>query len=183
MAKKGKKQKSIAKAGPARKIIVQNRKARHNYQLMDTFEAGLVLLGSEVKSLREGQVNVTDGYIQFRRRRSETVRGSAGGEVGQGTSEAFLTGVNIKPYKNATHVNHEPMRARKLLLHRRELKKLEAKSNEDGLSIVVLSLYFVNGRIKCEVAVGRGKKLYDKRESIKQRDVNRQLNRERSAGN
>ena len=142
-----------------RKLIAQNKKARHDYHIEDVFEAGLVLTGSEVKSLREGRASLVDGFAQV-----------SGGE-------AFLHGVHIPEYTQATWTNHEPRRVRKLLLHRTEIDKLVHKTRESGLTIVPLSLYFKDGNAKVEIAVARGKKSYDKRHALAERDAKRETDR------
>lgn len=141
------------------KIITENKKARFNYQILETFEAGLVLMGSEVKSIREGNISLSESYISFK------------------NMEAYLQGANIKPYKSSSYNNHEPERLRKLLLHKLELHKISGKIDEKGLTAVPLKMYFKDGRIKLEIGLGKGKKMHDKRESIKERDVKRQLQR------
>jgi SsrA-binding protein len=141
------------------KYIAKNKKARHDYHLEDTYEAGMVLTGSEVKSLREGRASLVDGYAQL------------------SNGEAFLHGVHIPEYTQATWTNHEPRRVRKLLLHRREIDKLIAKMKESGLTIVPLSLYFKDGNAKVEIAVARGKKSYDKRHALAERDAKRETDR------
>jgi SsrA-binding protein len=145
------------------KLIAQNKKARHLYELLDFFEAGMALVGSEVKSLREGRVSFKDGYVSI-------VKG-----------EAWLVDVHIAPYANAGPVGqggHEPERKRKLLLHEAEIKALQIKIEQKGLTIVPVKLYFKNGRVKLEIAVGRGKKLYDRRDSLKEQAVSRDAARE-----
>ncbi|MFH0825505.1 MAG: SsrA-binding protein SmpB [Pseudomonadota bacterium] len=141
------------------KIICKNRKARYNYELDDSFEAGLCLLGSEVKSLRQGKANLSDSYARFR-----------GGE-------AFLVDAHIASYDQANRENHDPLRSRKLLLHKREIRKLTGKVTERGYSLVPLKLYFKRGKVKVELALGRGKKSYDKRESLKKKDQRREMER------
>lgn len=143
------------------KIIANNKKARHEYHISNEVEAGIVLVGTEVKSIRQGKVNMKDAYADIKR------------------GEVFLKQLHITPYKNAYYDNHEPLRSRKLLLHKREIKKLTAKVAERGFTIVPLKLYFKNGKIKVQIALAKGKKLYDKRETIKKRDVQRELDRER----
>lgn len=140
-------------------VIARNRKARHQYEVLDTFEAGLVLKGPEVKSLREGRANLGDAYAVIRR------------------GEAYLQHLHISPYEPATRENAEPTRERKLLLHRREIERLAAKVTERGLTLVPLSLYFKGGRAKVELALARGKHLYDKRETLKRRDDERDAER------
>jgi SsrA-binding protein len=135
-----------------RKVVCQNRKARHDYEILDTVEAGMVLMGSEVKSLRGGGASLVDSFAE--------VRGT----------EVFLVGANIAPYANASYLNHEPRRGRKLLLHAREIRRLDVKVREKGLTLIPLQIYFRRGRAKVEVALARGRRAYDKRERIRQRD-------------
>lgn len=144
------------------KIVAQNKKARAEYELLDRFEAGLVLTGSEVKSLRAGKMNFMDSHVRF-----------DGGE-------AFLLGAHIAPYENAGYSQHDPDRPKKLLLHRRELALLSAKVEQKGLTVVPIKLYFKNGRIKAELALARGLKLHDRREELKRRDIARETSRELS---
>ena len=143
-------------AGTGRKMIAQNRKARHDYHIDDTLEAGLVLQGTEVKSLRAGRATLVDGF----------------GEIHNG--EAFLHGVHIPEYTEGTWTNHEPRRVRKLLLNRSEIDKWERKVNERGYTIVPLALYFKDGRAKVEIALARGKKSYDKRQSLAAKQADRE---------
>ncbi len=143
------------------KIISDNKKARFNYQIVETYEAGLVLTGSEVKSIRAGQVSLREAYISFR------------------GDEAFLQGATISVYKSSSYNNHEPDRLRKLLLHRDELNKIRGKVDQKGLTIVPTKMYFKDGKVKLEIGLGKGKKLHDKRESIKSKDMDRQLRREK----
>ncbi len=138
------------------KLIASNKKAFHEYFVLDRFEAGLVLTGTEVKSLRDGHANFKDSYILLK-----------GGE-------AFLFGAHISPYSHGNLENHDPERTRKLLLHRREIEKLTTQVVEKGLTVVPLRLYFKGGRVKVEIAVVRGKKLYDKRETEKRREMDRE---------
>lgn len=144
----------------AKDINVKNRQASYEYELLDKYVAGIVLKGTEIKSIREGKVNLQDGYGYFN------------------NGELFVKGVNISPYAQGTHYNHEATRERKLLLKRSELKKLQARSEEKGLTLVPTRL-FINDRglAKMEIALGRGKKMHDKRDSIKERDVRRELDR------
>lgn len=142
-----------------RKLIAQNRKARHDYHIEDVFEAGLVLTGTEVKSLRAGRASLVDGYATL-----------TGGE-------AFLQGVHIPPYTEGTWTNHEPRRVRKLLLHKQELIRLVAKTKESGLTLVPLELYFKDGKAKVAIALARGKKSYDKRADMATRDANREVSK------
>lgn len=143
-----------------RQMIAQNRKARHDYQIEDTFEAGLVLTGTEVKSLRAGRASLIDGFA----------------EITEG--EVWLHGAHIPEYLQGTWNNHTPRRKRKLLLNRHEIDKIERRVNERGLTIVPLSMYFKDGRAKVEIALAKGKKAYDKRQSIATRDAQREATRE-----
>ncbi len=143
------------------KLIATNKKAWHNYHIDDEYEAGIVLVGSEVKAIREGRVSFKDAYADIKR------------------DEIFLRQLHISPYKYAYNANHEAMRTRKLLLHAYEIRKLASKIKEKGYSLVPLKIYFKNDKIKVLIGLGKGKKLYDKRESIKQRDVKRDMDRER----
>jgi len=138
------------------KVIATNRKAFHDYFVLQKVEAGIALTGTEVKSLREGRVNLKDSYIGFDH------------------GEAFLIGAHISPYSHGNIQNHDPERKRKLLLHRREIDRLQGQVVEKGLTIVPLRLYFKGGRVKAEIAVVRGKKLYDKRETEKRRELDRE---------
>lgn len=138
-------------------MIAQNRKARHDYAVLDAFEAGLVLTGTEVKSLREGRASLVDGFAMI----------DAG--------EVFLHGVHIPEYTQASWTNHEPRRVRKLLLHRREIERLIGKTKESGLTLVPLSLYFREGKVKVEIALARGKHSYDKRQDMARRDADREV--------
>ncbi len=142
------------------KVIATNRKAFHEYHVLETYEAGLALVGTEVKSLREGQVSFKDAYVAI------------DGE------EAWLIGCHIAPYHHGSFDNHDPERRRKLLLHRREISRLLGKVAERGLTIIPLKLYFKTGRAKLEVGLARGKKLYDKRVTIREREMRRELERE-----
>jgi SsrA-binding protein len=141
------------------KIVANNKKARHDYHLTDEMEAGIVLKGTEVKSIREGRVTIKDSY----------------GEIKNG--ELFLRQLHISPYGFAYYDNHDPLRSRKLLLHKAEIKRLIVKTKERGFTIVPLKVYFKNGKVKVQIALAKGKRLYDKRETIKARDVNRELDR------
>jgi SsrA-binding protein len=143
-----------------RKMVAQNRKARHDYHVEDTFEAGLVLTGTEVKSLRAGRASLVDGFAEVR------------------DQEVWLTGVHIPEYTQGTWTNHEPRRPRKLLLHRREIDRIDARVRERGLTLVPLSLYFKDGRAKVEIALARGKKAYDKRQAIAKREADREARAE-----
>ena len=136
--------------------IAENRKAFHDFHLLESFEAGLVLLGTEVKAIREGRVSLRDSFARVE-----------GGEV-------FLYNVNISPYSHRGYADHEPLRRRKLLLHRDEIRKLIGKTVEKGMTLVPVRLYFKNGRVKVAVNVAKGKKEYDKRETIKRRETDRE---------
>lgn len=141
-------------------IIAKNRKAFHNYFVDEKMEAGMVLTGSEVKSCRDGRVNFKDAYCDFR------------------NGELFVFLMHISPYPHAGPYNHEPERPRKLLMHRRELRRLAGKIQEKGLTLVPLAMYLKDGRIKLELGLAKGKRMYDKRAAIKERDANRQLRAE-----
>ena len=136
--------------------IAENRKAFHDYHVLDTYEAGVALLGTEVKAIREGRVNLRDSYASVER------------------GEVFLHNVNISPYSHRGYADHEPLRKRKLLLHRREILKLTGQVAEKGMTLVPLRLYFKDGRVKVALGVAKGKKEYDKRESIKAREADRE---------
>jgi SsrA-binding protein len=140
----------------AQTSIAENRKAFHDFHLLETFEAGLVLLGTEVKAIREGRVNLRDSYAR--------VEGD----------EVFLYNVNISPYSHRGYADHEALRRRKLLLHRDEIRKLIGKTVVKGMTLVPVRLYFKNGRVKVAVSLAKGKKDYDKRETIKRREVERE---------
>ena len=141
------------------KIVCKNRKARHLYELLDEYEAGLVLSGTEVKSLREGKVSLPESYA--------VVRGS----------ELYLVGCHINEYTQGNRYNHDPLRERKLLLNSREIRKITARVEEKGLTLVPLAVYFKNGWAKVRIALARGKKIYDKREDIRRREDNREAAR------
>src|SRR4029078_3870179 len=140
----------------ARKVVAQNRKARYDYAIEDTYEAGLVLTGTEVKSLREGRASLVDGFCEI------------------SDHEVWLQNAHIPEYTQGTWTNHTPRRKRKLLLHRQEIDKLERRVNERGLTIVPLSLYFKDGRAKIEIALAKGKKTYDKRHAPSERPAARE---------
>jgi len=142
------------------RTLVANRRARFSYEIQETMEAGISLMGTEVKSIRDGQANIKEAYADIR-----------GGEV-------FLVGAHISPYEQGNLNNHEPLRERRLLLKANEIKRLVGKVQEKGLTLVPLRLYLKGRLIKLELGVGRGKKLYDKRETIKQRDQEREVQRE-----
>jgi SsrA-binding protein len=139
-----------------RKLVAQNRKARHDYRIEDTYEAGLVLVGTEVKSLRAGRASLVDGFV----------------EIDNG--EAWLQGVHIPEYAQGTWTNHAARRKRKLLLNRAEIDKIERKTSEKGYTIVPLSLYFKDGRAKVEIALAKGKKSWDKRQTLREQQDNRE---------
>jgi SsrA-binding protein len=145
----------------AKKIIAVNRKARYDYFIEDEYEAGMVLKGTEVKSLRLGKANIKDAYARV-----------VDGEV-------FVYQLHIGPYPFAYYGNHDPLRTRKLLLHKQEIKRLYAKVNEKGHTLVPLKLYFKGGKVKLSIALAKGKRRYDKREAIKRRDEKRDLDRAR----
>ena len=147
-------------AEQGKKIIASNRRARHDYHIEDVLEAGLVLTGTEVKSLRAGRATLTDGY----------------GTITD--SEIWLHGVHIPEYTQGTWTNHEPRRVRKLLLHRKEIDKLASSTRERGLTLIPLSLYFKDGKVKIELGLARGKRTYDKRQDLAKRDAAREVDRE-----
>jgi SsrA-binding protein len=140
----------------AQKSIAENRKAFHDFHLLESFEAGLVLLGTEVKAIREGRVNLRDSFARVE------------------DGEVFLYNVNISPYSHRGYADHEPLRRRKLLLHRSEIKKLIGKTVEKGMTLVPVRLYFKDGRVKVSVSLAKGKKEYDKRETVKRREADRE---------
>jgi len=143
------------------KVVARNRKARHLYTIHDTFEAGLVLQGTEVKSLRDGRVTIGDSYAKLK------------------DGELWLVNCHIDEYTFGNRYNHNPTRPRKLLMTAREIRKLSGKLNEQGFTLIVLSIYFKRGWAKVEIGLAKGKKLYDRREDIKQRDAKRQMERHR----
>ncbi|PYR20390.1 MAG: SsrA-binding protein [Acidobacteria bacterium] len=140
----------------AKSTIAENRKAFHDFHLLETFEAGVVLLGTEVKAIREGRVNLRDSYARVE------------------DGEAFLYNVTISPYSHRGYADHEPLRRRKLLLHRDEIRKLIGKTVEKGMTLVPVRLYFKGGKVKVAVSLAKGKKEYDKRETIKRRETDRE---------
>ncbi len=142
------------------KIIATNKNARRYYEILDTYEAGIALMGSEVKSLRLGHVSFKDGYIRLK------------------DGQAWLVGVHIAPYEYAVYTGHEPERDRRLLLHRREIKTLGIKVEQKGLAVIPTKIYWKKGRVKVEIALGKGKKVHDRRETIKNRDIERDTARE-----
>ncbi|MFI1801546.1 SsrA-binding protein SmpB [Streptomyces sp. NPDC020379] len=149
----------MAKETTGRKLVAQNKKARHDYHILDTYECGMVLTGTEVKSLRQGRSSLADGFVQI-----------DGGE-------AWLHNVHIPEYTQGTWTNHSARRKRKLLMHRAEIDKLSSKSQETGHTIVPLALYFKDGRAKVEIALAKGKKEYDKRQTLREKQDTRESNR------
>ncbi|MEU9231308.1 SsrA-binding protein SmpB [Streptomyces subrutilus] len=146
-----------------RKLIAQNKKARHDYTILDTYECGLVLTGTEVKSMRQGRASLVDGFVSVEGR------------------EAWLYNVHVPEYSQGTWTNHSARRKRKLLMHREEIDKLERKADESGHTIVPLALYFKDGRAKVEIALAKGKKEYDKRQTLREKQDTRETNRAISA--
>ncbi|MEW1722681.1 SsrA-binding protein SmpB [Streptomyces sp. NPDC093109] len=146
-----------------RKLIAQNKKARHDYLVLDTYECGLVLTGTEVKSLRQGRASLVDGFVQI------------------DGHEAWLHNVHVPEYSQGTWTNHTARRKRKLLMHRAEIDKLESKAQESGHTIVPLALYFKDGRAKIEIALAKGKKEYDKRQTLREKQDRRETDRAISA--
>ena len=143
------------------KLICQNKKAFFNYSIEETYQAGIALLGSEVKSLRDGKVSLGDSYADIKR------------------GEVVLVDAHISPYPQANRMNHDPLRTRKLLLHRREISRLIGKVEQRGYTLIPLKFYFVNGKVKVDLGLAKGKKLYDKRETLKKRDMEREMERGR----
>lgn len=141
------------------RIAISNRRARYEYEILDSYEAGIVLLGSEVKSLRQGKANLQDSYAVLK------------------NGELWLLNMHINPYEQANRFNHDPVRTRKLLLQGSEIRKLTGKVQDKGLTLIPLKVYFKKGYAKIEIGLARGKKLHDKRDSIKQRDVEREMRR------
>ncbi len=142
------------------KILTQNRKAYHDYEILETYEAGIVLTGTEVKSCKNGQVNLKDSHIRI------------------ANGEAFLLNAHISPYEQGNYTNHEPTRTRKLLLHKREINKLAGKVQEKGLTLVPLKMYLKKNRIKLEIALAKGKKVHDKRDEIRKKDLEKEFSRD-----
>ena len=159
MSKTKKKKEKSAGGDKNERVIAQNRKARHNYHVLDSLECGIVLAGSEVKSLRQGSLSLDEAYGRVE-----------GGEV-------WLVGADIPEYKFANTQNHTPKRRRKLLLHRREIRKFADQAFEKGLTLVPLKMYFKRGRAKVLLGICRGKKTYDKRDTMRRRDMQRDINR------
>ncbi len=148
---------------PGERVVITNRKARHDYDILESFETGIVLKGSEVKSLRLGNANLQDSYAALK------------------NGEIWLTGMHISPYEQANILNHDPLRERKLLLHRKEIRKLIGKTSEKGLTLVPLKVYFKEGRAKVELALCRGRRSYDRREAIARRESEREIKRHMAA--
>ena len=141
------------------KVVTQNKKAFHDYFILDTYEAGIELKGTEIKSVRLGHVNLKDAFIRFK------------------NDEAFIENMHIAPYEQGNIFNHEPLRNRKLLLHKKQIKKLQREVKENGLTVVPTKLYFNTSKLKVEIALARGKKLYDKRQELKAKDAKRDMER------
>ena len=141
------------------KIVTQNKKAFHDYFILETYEAGIELKGTEIKSVRLGHVNLKDAFIRFK------------------NDEAFIENMHIAPYEQGNIFNHEPLRNRKLLLHKKQIKKLQREVKENGLTVVPTKLYFNTSKLKVEIALARGKKLYDKRQDLKAKDAKRDMER------
>ncbi len=141
------------------KIVAQNKKAFHDYFILDTYEAGIELKGTEIKSVRKGSANLKDSFIRIK------------------NDEAFIENMHIAPYEQGNIFNHEPLRTRKLLLHKKQIKKLQKEVKENGLTIVPTKLYFNTSKLKVEIALARGKKLYDKRQDLKEKDSKRDIER------
>jgi len=139
------------------KLVSQNKKAFHDYFILDTYEAGIELKGTEIKSVRKGSVNLKDSFIRIK------------------NDEAYIENMHIAPYEQGNRFNHEPLRTRKLLLHRKEIRKLQKEVKENGLTIVPTKLYFHTSKLKVEIALARGKKLYDKRQDLKTKDAKRDI--------
>jgi SsrA-binding protein len=141
------------------RLICTNKKARRNYAFDESYEAGMVLMGTEVKALRQGKAHLKDGYARIK------------------DDEIFLVDTHISPYSHGNQLNHEPDRTRKLLMNKREIRKLYGKTRERGYTLVPLKIYFKNGKAKVEIGLGKGKKLYDKREDLKRKDMEREMER------
>ncbi|EFF22472.1 SsrA-binding protein SmpB [Enterococcus faecium] len=141
------------------KLIAQNKKARHDYSIIDTMEAGMVLQGTEIKSIRNSRINLKDGFIRVR------------------NEEAFLHNVHISPYEQGNIFNHDPLRTRKLLLHKKQIIRLENELKNTGITVVPLKVYIRNGYAKVLIGLAKGKKSYDKREDLKRKDIDRQIDR------
>jgi SsrA-binding protein len=147
---------------PGKKVIAQNKSARHDYFIEEVYECGLVLTGTEVKSLRAGRASLTDGYAMAK------------------DGEIWVSGINIPEYNQGSWTNHMPRRDRKLLLHKRQIAQISGVIKQGGLTLIPLSLYFKDGKVKVEIAVAKGKKAHDKRETLKQQQANREVDRELS---
>ncbi|AIM25269.1 SsrA-binding protein SmpB [Melissococcus plutonius] len=141
------------------KLIAQNRKARHDYSILDTIEAGMVLQGTEIKSIRNSRINLKDGFVRIR------------------NGEAFLYNVHISPYEQGNIFNHDPLRTRKLLMHKRQIKRLIGETKNTGITLIPLKVYLKDGYAKVLVGLAKGKKQYDKRETLKRREIDRQISR------
>lgn len=141
------------------KLIAQNKKARHDYSIIDTMEAGMVLQGTEIKSIRNSRINLKDGFIRVR------------------NGEVFLHNVHISPYEQGNIFNHDPLRTRKLLLHKKQIVRLENELKNTGITVVPLKVYIRNGYAKVLIGLAKGKKSYDKREDLKRKDIDRQIDR------
>ncbi|MGM0217610.1 SsrA-binding protein SmpB [Enterococcus sp. AZ126] len=141
------------------KLIAQNRKARHDYTVVDTMEAGIVLQGTEIKSIRNGRINLKDGFARVR------------------NGEVYLLNVHISPYEQGNIFNHDPLRTRKLLLHKKQIAKLITETKNTGITIIPLKVYLRNGYAKVLIGLAKGKKQYDKREDLKRKEINREINR------
>jgi SsrA-binding protein len=150
----------VAKEGGGIKVLGVNRKARFNYSIDETFECGLSLVGTEVKSIKDGRISFADSYALVQ------------------NNELWLIGLHITPYTFGNRVNHDPLRRRKLLVHRKEIKRLQRLVDEKGLTLVPLKFYLKRGLVKCELGIAKGKKLFDKRDDIRKRDQKREMERE-----
>lgn len=155
----GKKAKGDEKAGSGILVVATNKKARRDYEILGNYEAGMVLLGSEVKSVRAGGINLSDSYVRAK------------------NSELFLVSCHISPYLHSRVDAHDPLRERKLLLHRQEIEKLAAQVQMKGLTLIPLQVYFKKGRLKVEIGVGKGKKQFDKRDDVKKKEAQREMDR------
>jgi SsrA-binding protein len=140
-------------------FVCQNRKAYHDYSIEETIEAGISLLGTEVKSIREGRINLKDSYVLIK------------------DTEAYLLNCHISPYSHGNIMNHEPLRTRKLLMHRKEIVRLQGKMAQKGYTLIPLKIYFKNGRVKVEVGLAKGKREYEKRDAIKEREAHREIDK------
>lgn len=149
----------MAKKKTQDNTMATNRKARHDYEIIETLEAGIALKGTEIKSIRQGRLNLKDGYVQIR------------------NGEAWLQNVHISPYEQGNQFNHDPMRRRKLLMHKRQIAKWDQESRQGGFTIVPLKVYIVRGKAKVQIGLARGKNLYDKRHSLKEKQIKRDIQR------